>query len=229
MLLRLSYGARRHDPVLAGAGAGGAGPDPVAGANSRSSGKGAHSCCFRSHTFSVVLPFSICLADLRLFAGVLNQQQQQQQQQPLASGSDHGARPIAVIRVYKDYRVQHQVALRLLDSTAPPAEPLPDDLGRMTVLCDHCGAKHYLQERLPTSSRCNPRFGNCCLQGKVHLPPVEAPPAVLLNLYTSTDRAGKQFREKIRQYNCALQWLQAACSWTNSAAQVGSQGLLAVP
>ena len=40
-------------------------------------------------------------------------------------------------------------------------------LGRMNKACEHCGALHWVEERLKTSSVANPKFSNCCKHGKV--------------------------------------------------------------
>ena len=78
------------------------------------------------------------------------------------------------------------------------------DLGRMDVLCTHCDALHWIDERLARSSQSNPSFSTCCNQGKVCIPRLLDPPQALWNLFTSNDAQCKEFREHIRQYNMAL-------------------------
>ncbi|KAG5333727.1 hypothetical protein C0989_005025, partial [Termitomyces sp. Mn162] len=46
----------------------------------------------------------------------------------------------------------------------------PHYLGPMTVICPHCQALHFDAEKLTKSTRNNPKFGMCCLQGQVNLP-----------------------------------------------------------
>jgi Helitron helicase-like domain at N-terminus len=61
-----------------------------------------------------------------------------------------------------------------------------------------------MAERLTSSSNTNPRFGMCCLSGKIVLPPLHPIPPELLNLLTDQDNIGKSFRDHIRTYNNAL-------------------------
>ena len=63
------------------------------------------------------------------------------------------------------------------------------------------------EERLKmrvTTTR-NPKFGLCCLNGKVQLPPLREPPTFLKNLLDPNgDPRGSQFKQNIRYYNCSL-------------------------
>ncbi|KAJ7032962.1 hypothetical protein C8F04DRAFT_890575, partial [Mycena alexandri] len=47
-------------------------------------------------------------------------------------------------------------------------------------------------------------FGTCCLQGKVDLPPVRAPPRDLLQLFDGTSHYSRNFKENIWAYNSAF-------------------------
>ena len=78
------------------------------------------------------------------------------------------------------------------------------DLGRMNVSCPYCGALHWMDERLSDSSKRSPRFGTCCLSGKVHLPPLEDAPQPLRHLLTSNDRDAIKFCDEIWKYNRAF-------------------------
>ncbi|KAG2073113.1 hypothetical protein BDR04DRAFT_1011474, partial [Suillus decipiens] len=69
----------------------------------------------------------------------------------------------------------------------------------LNVECPKCHALHFACERLSNSSAQNPRFGMCCLQGQVSLPPFPAWPPELEQAYTD-----RTFVSKIRQYNSAL-------------------------
>ncbi|KAL4422774.1 hypothetical protein ABPG75_008971 [Micractinium tetrahymenae] len=88
-----------------------------------------------------------------------------------------------------------------------PGEPLTAQhyLGRMDRVCGHCGALHFVQERVKNSSRQNPRFGSCCMHGQVSLPALQEPPQALRDLLSHDVARAKQFRQQIRAYNCSLQ------------------------
>ncbi|KAF8996487.1 hypothetical protein BDQ17DRAFT_1514095, partial [Cyathus striatus] len=77
-------------------------------------------------------------------------------------------------------------------------------LGRMEIPCIHCGALHWIDEKLTKSSKKDPRFGTCCLQGKVKLPSLQPPPDTLYSLLTNNNNDSIFFREHIWQYNCAF-------------------------
>ena len=61
----------------------------------------------------------------------------------------------------------------------PPPPPIPlarrpfdpawqvHNLGYLNVRCSHCGALHWMDECLSSSSLIRPKFGMCCYQGKV--------------------------------------------------------------
>ena len=95
----------------------------------------------------------------------------------------------------------------LPDVQADPNHPQfgRHNLGAMDQLCRHCGARHFIQERVNNSSRANPQFGSCCLHGKVSLPALREPPEPLHSLYTGDNQQARSFRTRIRGYNCALQ------------------------
>ena len=61
-----------------------------------------------------------------------------------------------------------------------------------------------MAERLSKSSNKSPKFGTCCLEGKVQLPLLEAPPEPLETLLTSNNRSAVKFREDIWKYNRAF-------------------------
>ncbi|KAF7140271.1 hypothetical protein RHSIM_Rhsim06G0045600 [Rhododendron simsii] len=74
-------------------------------------------------------------------------------------------------------------------------------LGRMDVSCFHCKALHWMGEKLTNSSLIHPLFGTCCLQGKIKLPSLIAPPLALQELYDGNDERSKSFRHHTREYN----------------------------
>ncbi len=78
------------------------------------------------------------------------------------------------------------------------------DMGPMNLVCPSCHALHWKDERLAKSSLQNPKFGKCCLSGKVHLPSLDPPPPELQNLFVGQDPRAKAFRSHIRKYNDAL-------------------------
>ncbi|KAH7853015.1 hypothetical protein Vadar_032118 [Vaccinium darrowii] len=76
-------------------------------------------------------------------------------------------------------------------------------LGEMSTTCSSCGALHWMDEKLAHSSKKNPCFGTCCLQGKVKLPPLMTPPPPIQALYDGNDDRSKSFRVNTRSYNAA--------------------------
>ena len=74
----------------------------------------------------------------------------------------------------------------------------------MNVECQHCHALHWDAEKLQASTLNNKRFGQCCLQGQVDLPPFPPPPPTLKSLLCGTSPFSDTFRKNIRQYNAAF-------------------------
>ena len=74
-------------------------------------------------------------------------------------------------------------------------------LGSMTIECSNCHALHFLSEKLSLSGP--PKFGVCCLQGQVSLPPLPPFPTELRQLYTDP-RDQLEFKSNIRRYNSAF-------------------------
>ena len=84
-------------------------------------------------------------------------------------------------------------------------EPLArHSLGGMNVECQHCHALHWDAEKLTESTLNNKKFGQCCLQGQVNLPPFPPPPPTLKNLLNGISPFSDTFRKHIRQYNAAF-------------------------
>ncbi len=77
-------------------------------------------------------------------------------------------------------------------------------MGLMNVACSYCHALHWKEERLTKSSLRNPKFGKCCLSGKIWLPTLDQLPPELHNLLISQNPRAKGFRTNIRKYNDAL-------------------------
>ena len=80
----------------------------------------------------------------------------------------------------------------------------------MDVECPHCHALHFKCEKLTNSSVVNPKFGICCLQGQIQLPPISESPPVLHNLLTSSTPGAQKFRDGICQYNSAFAFTSVA-------------------
>ncbi|KJA13929.1 hypothetical protein HYPSUDRAFT_112539, partial [Hypholoma sublateritium FD-334 SS-4] len=61
-----------------------------------------------------------------------------------------------------------------------------------------------------------PRFGTCCMDGKVQLLPLAAPPEPLQHLITSQDQHAVKFREDIWKYNRAFSFTSLGVSEDHS-------------
>jgi hypothetical protein len=71
-------------------------------------------------------------------------------------------------------------------------------------MCGKCGAIHFLEERVASSSHANPQFTPCYAQGKVTLPPLAPPSEPLRWHLTSNEADAKDFRQRICSYNNVL-------------------------
>ena len=76
--------------------------------------------------------------------------------------------------------------------------------GLMTVRCRDCDSLMFMTERLARSSKTTPKFGLCCLSGKINLPPVPEPPQQLHEFYYGNTAIAKHFQANIRKFNCGL-------------------------
>jgi hypothetical protein len=95
------------------------------------------------------------------------------------------------------------------------------NLGRMDVKCPDCHALHWMSERLTKSSKRNPKFGTCCLSGKISLPQLDPPPIELRNLLFGQDTDSKHFRQNIRKYNNALAMTSLGCETDHTVNEGG--------
>ena len=77
-------------------------------------------------------------------------------------------------------------------------------LGKMDTSCSFCGALKWLDERVTGSTKRSPVFTTCCAQGKVLLPCLQEPPAVLKSYLMGDDASSREFQQNIRAYNSAL-------------------------
>ncbi|KAF6161780.1 hypothetical protein GIB67_013857 [Kingdonia uniflora] len=76
-------------------------------------------------------------------------------------------------------------------------------LGQMDVVCMHCSTFHWKDEQLSNSSIINTLFGQCCLQGKIKLPILDALPNEFQELYDGNGPHLRSFRRYMRKYNAA--------------------------
>ncbi|ORE08343.1 hypothetical protein BCV72DRAFT_203787, partial [Rhizopus microsporus var. microsporus] len=70
--------------------------------------------------------------------------------------------------------------------------------------CSHCHALHWIDERQEISSLRKPSWESCCKQGLVQLLLLVQPPRLWKDLLARTDAVGRQFKDKLRQYNTAF-------------------------
>ena len=75
-----------------------------------------------------------------------------------------------------------------------PLEMTLDAIGKMDVVCEHCGALKYARETSTT----------CCSGGKVLPIPFPRPPEGLMKLWTENDPKSRIFRENSRHINNAV-------------------------
>jgi len=74
----------------------------------------------------------------------------------------------------------------------------------LTVICPHCYVLHFDYKKL-TSSRVNhSKFGMCCLQEQIQLPPLQPLTGILHNYLTENDYSSREFCNNIWQYNVAF-------------------------
>jgi len=91
----------------------------------------------------------------------------------------------------------------------PYTDDIPvHDLGRMSVECRFCGALHWIDEKLTSSSISSPKFGSCCKAGSdcppISLSPFPDPPDALRALFDGDTPQARDFRLKIWKYNRAF-------------------------
>jgi len=73
-----------------------------------------------------------------------------------------------------------------------------NNLGILSIVCSHCYALHFDCEKLKSSRVNYPKFGMCCLQGQIQLPPLQPLTGILYNYLTGHDHCSKEFRNNIR-------------------------------
>jgi len=89
----------------------------------------------------------------------------------------------------------------------------------LTVICPHCHALHFDYEKL-TSSRVNhPKFGMCCLQEQIQLPPLQLLTGILHNYLTGDNYSSREFCNNIWQYNAAFTMTSVGVKIDNSVSR----------
>lgn len=78
------------------------------------------------------------------------------------------------------------------------------DIGFMDTLCPFCGAYHWIQERVTSTSLRNPQFEMCCQCGKIKISLLSIPPQPLYDLFIDQSAEALDFRQNIVQYNASL-------------------------
>ncbi|EGG08773.1 uncharacterized protein MELLADRAFT_104602 [Melampsora larici-populina 98AG31] len=86
---------------------------------------------------------------------------------------------------------------------------IPYNIGECNNICEHCGAAHWLKEKVAAKGITSPaHYSMCCRGGQVELPqhyfnfpPV---PEFLQDLLTEDDAVSRRFRDNIRAYNNGL-------------------------
>lgn len=94
------------------------------------------------------------------------------------------------------------------------------DLGRMSIQCPSCKALHWDAERLSKSSKRNPKFGTCCLQGKIQIPLLQPLPRELKELYDGTSPNSAHFLKHNVSYNNAFAMVSLSAQPVNLGAGV---------
>ena len=131
----------------------------------------------------------------------LQQSQEQQQQIIQQHEAEHVQQVVA----------NNQVLRAVPVACHPYQEPATrHSLGPMDVECPHCHALHFNCEKLSRSTVAHVKFGMCCLQGQIQLPPISESPPVLHNLLTSSTPHDRKFRDGICQYNSAFAFTSVA-------------------
>jgi hypothetical protein len=141
-----------------------------------------------------------------------------------ASPVSHPASPMQV----DNDNEQNDASLPFADNDGEPDPPVPDgplplamqpivnddlpkykpfSLGPMKVKCLHCHAFHFDFEKTTKSTRQNPIFGSCCMNGKVILPFLQKPPGQLACLFSGQHTHSDDFLEDAHSFNSAFAFI----------------------
>jgi len=91
----------------------------------------------------------------------------------------------------------------------------------MNIVCGRCNARHWIDERVPSSRPDQLKFEACCKQGDVVLPLFNPPPDFLRDLLQDNTAAARRFRQQLRQYNAALSFTSLNYTATDRGASNG--------
>ena len=93
----------------------------------------------------------------------------------------------------------------------------------LIVICSHCHALHFDYEKLRSSLVNLPKFGMCCLQEQIQLPPFQPLTGILYNYLTGDDYSSREFCNNIHQYNAVFAMTSVGVKIDNSVTrQLGS-------
>ncbi|KAI3922597.1 hypothetical protein MKX01_006286, partial [Papaver californicum] len=81
----------------------------------------------------------------------------------------------------------------------------------MYISCPVCGALHWIDGRVTSSSKKRPQFAKCCRRGKVTLPTLRVPPEELMELLDGDIAKSRFFREHIQEYNASNDFTSLGC------------------
>lgn len=101
-------------------------------------------------------------------------------------------------------RIENNRLFNIARSVIDTNTVMKHNMGSMNIICPYCNALHWLCERLSSSSMRRPKFGKCCLSGKISLPLHKEPPLELQRLYTERSPESKHFLSHIRNFNYAF-------------------------
>ncbi|XP_063215751.1 uncharacterized protein LOC134527212 isoform X1 [Bacillus rossius redtenbacheri] len=96
-------------------------------------------------------------------------------------------------------RVYHACSFRVARQL-PVISVEGHDMGLMEQACVYCGALYFSNEGIKRDRS----YTICCMRGKVKLPPLGDPPALLRHLLTGDDDECSEYRQFIRNYNSSL-------------------------
>ena len=73
------------------------------------------------------------------------------------------------------------------------------NFGPRTSICPNCNAIMWIEERIPCSSKINPKYRLCCLNGDIELPLLPPTPE-----YLDMQLRNQNFKDNIRMYNSSF-------------------------
>ncbi|KAF8260009.1 hypothetical protein EI94DRAFT_1420076, partial [Lactarius quietus] len=78
--------------------------------------------------------------------------------------------------------------------------------------CSHCHALHWLAEKKSNSSLENPVFTDCCNNGKIDIPFLDALPNPMIPFFEEVNDRACEFKKNICLYNKALAFMSTGGS-----------------